>query len=367
MAFILSFLGKGGTGRTTVAIAAAHALASQGQRVLLASQDLGPSLLSTLKLDSLGIEPQTVVSNLDVVRLQAAALLSQSWAEVKTLEAQYLRTPFLKSVFAEELGVLPGMADALTLYWLRMMDASNQYDAIVLDGADSQGILRMFGIPEIGSWYGRRFKAVFDHSDFAKTVMPLLQPIAATVLSGGDLFGNNFSKPMGEVDDILGAGQRAIADPGRVAAFLVTTSDAIAQQTAQQLWGGAQQVNLTVGSVLVTPSSSEHTLEEGFAVLPQHKLPQVESGQFAAIVSALPDFVVEAKAAPRPMKIDLVQRQVKLFLPGFTKAQVKLIQSGPELTIEAGDQRRNLMLPETLKGSRVTGAKFQDSSLIIRF
>lgn len=364
MAFILSFLGKGGTGRTTVAIAAAHALASQGQRVLLASQDIGPSLLSILKVENLGIEPQTVASNLDVVRLQAAALLSQSWAEVKTLEAQYLRTPFLKSVFAEELGVLPGMSDALTLYWLRMMDASNRYDAIVLDGAESQGILRMFGIPEIGSWYGRRFKAVFDESDFAKTVMPLLQPIASTVLSGGDLFGNNFSKPMGEVDDILGAGQRAIADPGRVAAFLVTTPDAIAQQTAQKLWGGAQQVNLTVGGVLVTPSLNDQPLE-GFMTLPQHKLPKVEPGNFEAIASVLPDFVAEAKAAPRPMTIDVAQRQVKLFLPGFAKAQVKLIQSGPELTIDAGDQRRNLMLPEALKGSRVTGAKFQDSSLII--
>jgi anion-transporting ArsA/GET3 family ATPase len=366
MAFILTFLGKGGTGRTTVALAAAHALASQGKRVLLASQDLGPSLLTALKLDSLGIEPQTVASNLDAVRLQAAALLSQSWAEVKTLEAQYLRTPFLTSVFAEELGVLPGMSDALTLYWLRMMDASSRYDAIVLDGADSQGTLRMFGIPEIGGWYGRRFKAVFDQSDFAKTVMPLLQPIAATVLSGGDLFGNNFSKPMGEVDDILGAGQRAIADPGRVAAFLVTTPDAIAQKTAQQLWGGAQQVNLTVGGVLITPSLPAQSLDPEFAALPQHRLPKIESGQFEGLVSLLPDFVAEAKAAPRPMTIDLAQRQVKLFLPGFSKAQVKLIQSGPELTIEAGDQRRNLMLPAELKGSRVTGAKFQESCLIIR-
>ncbi|NEO51372.1 MAG: ArsA family ATPase, partial [Moorea sp. SIO4G2] len=38
MARILTFLGKGGTGRTTVAIAAAKQLSSLGQRVLLVGQ-----------------------------------------------------------------------------------------------------------------------------------------------------------------------------------------------------------------------------------------------------------------------------------------------------------------------------------------
>lgn len=39
MSLILTFLGKGGVGRTTVAIAAAKRLASQGKRVLLAASD----------------------------------------------------------------------------------------------------------------------------------------------------------------------------------------------------------------------------------------------------------------------------------------------------------------------------------------
>ncbi|WLT38743.1 AAA family ATPase [Synechocystis sp. B12] len=42
MALVLTFLGKGGVGRTTVAIAAAKKLAQAGQRVLVLGQD--PSL-----------------------------------------------------------------------------------------------------------------------------------------------------------------------------------------------------------------------------------------------------------------------------------------------------------------------------------
>ncbi|MBF2084248.1 MAG: hypothetical protein IGS16_06555 [Thermoleptolyngbya sp. C42_A2020_037] len=48
--------------------------------------------------------------------------------------------------------------------------------------------------------------------------------------------------------------------------------------------------------------------------------------------------------------VNIAERKVTLFLPGFDKTQVKLIQSGPEVTVEAGNQRRNISLPPELSG-----------------
>jgi arsenite-transporting ATPase len=141
-----------------------------------------------------------------------------------------------------------------------------------------------------------------------------------------------------------------------VAAYLVTTADPYAIATAKYLWGSAQQVGLTVGGVFARET--------------------ISASDFAPLaISLIPDQVTElpipdrlnANLAPKPIEINTATKQVKLFLPTFNKKQVKLIQLDPEVTIEAGDQRRNIFLPSELAGKQATGAKFQDFCLIISF
>jgi anion-transporting ArsA/GET3 family ATPase len=365
MAFILTFLGKGGTGRTTAAIAAAKALSNQGQRVLLLGHEAELGLGLLLDETGLNTQPREISPKLSVAIFSASVLLEQSWDQVKQLEAQYLRTPFFKNVFGQELGVLPGLDSALALYALKNFDASGLYDVIIYDGYSSTATLRMFAMPEVLSWYLRRFRQVFADSDLGKAISPFLQPVAAAVLNNADWTSGNFSQPFGMADDELSQGQKAIADPSRVAAYLITTEDPITIQTAQYLWGSAQQANLTVGGVLVNRSAVLGSVEAQFAPLPVHSLPSRTDQNWQTLTQHLPNFQQEALGAPKPMAVDVAQRQVKLYLPGFAKNQVQLTQSGPELTIAAGDQRRNLFLPQELKGQKVTGAKFQDGYLII--
>ncbi len=364
MALILTFLGKGGTGRSTIAIATAKKYAAQGKRVLLLSQDPGPGL-GILLGTSLTPSPQEIAPNFKAVQVQSAPLLERRWDEVKQLEAQYVRTPFFKQIYGQELGVLPGMDSALALNELREYDDSKQYDAIVYDGTGGMDTLRMLGMPEILSWYIRRFRQALVDSDLGKALSPFIQPVISTVLTV-DLSGDNATKSTQQVDNFLDKGKEALANPNRTAAYLVTNGDASAIATARYLWGSSQQIGLTVGGVILNQVAVTETIAADFDPLTAVSVPAHSEHNWQPLIDALPDFS-EAARAPKAIDINIAQRQVSLFLPGFDKKEIKLIQSGPEVTIEAGDQRRNILLPPQLTGKSVTGAKFLNGYLIVSF
>jgi len=366
MSLIVTFLGKGGTGRTTVAIATAKRLSVQGKRVLFVGQDTSP-VLNLLWNASLSADPQEISPRLYAVQLETTVLLERSWEELKRQEAQYLRSPFFKAVYGQELGILPGMDSALALNAIREYDASGNYDVIVYDGNGDKSTLRMLGMPEILSWYLRRFRQVFSDSDLGKTLSPFIQPVTSAVLNVNWSSADLFNQPAAtQANNLLDQGKAAVADPERVVAYLVATADPGAIVAAQYLWGSAQQVGVTVGGVILNQTPLTDELKASFEPLPMAALPTRTAEQWQPLLEALPD-VTHVAQVPRPITINVIDRKVTLFLPGFDKKQVKLTQYGPEVTIEAGDQRRNIYLPPELTGRAVTGAKFQDGFLFISF
>ncbi|MDJ0797357.1 MAG: ArsA-related P-loop ATPase [Calothrix sp. MO_167.B12] len=366
MSLILTFLGTGCTHRTKIAIAAAKLLASQGKRVLLAG-NAEPAMPILLDIP-VGPEPQEIAANLQVVQLQASVLLERSWEDVKQLEAEYLKTPVLKDVYGQELAILPGMDSALALNAIRQYDESGKYDAIIYNGTGDSAALRMLGMPESLSWYMRRFRQLFANSDIGKTLSesPVIQPLISTLFNV-NWTADNFSQPANKASGFLEKGKEAVADPKRVAAFLVSTPDPVELATCRYLWGGSQQVGLTVGGLMLVSSGTADSISEEFAPLPVSVVPDTPANDWQALIDSLPNFTAQALQAPKPIEIDIHQGKVSLFLPGFDKKQIKLTQYGPEVTVEAGDQRRNIFLPPALSGRPVTGAKFQHHYLIISF
>lgn len=357
MSSIVTFLGKGGTGRTISAIATAKKLATEGRKVLLMGQDPTPAFGLTLGVTPT-TEPQEIGANFAVMQLNSAVLLENSWEQVKQIEAQYLRSPILKQVYGQELGILPGMDRALALNAIREYYQSNQYDVIVYDGTGGMDTLRMFGLPANLSWYFRRFRGIFAESDIVKTLSPFVQPVSSAIFntswSANDLTGNN-SNP---ATQMLEEGTAALSK-GNVMAYLVTTPDPIAIATAKYLWGSAQQVGLGVGGVLVNRGKTE-TVE--FEPLPVTSMPNYDGSNWQPLIDELPS-IPAGVDIPKATEFVMAERKVKVFLPGFDKKDVKLTQYGPEITIEAGDQRRNITLPPAWRGNSVTGAKFANGYL----
>ena len=376
MTLILTFLGKGGTGRSTVAIAAAQTLNNEGKRVLLLSQEAGPAL-SMMVGSTVTASPTSVGSasglagGFQAVQLQTTQLLEENWEQLKTFEAQYLRDPFFKAVFGQELSVIPGMDDFLALNAIREYTESNQYDVIVHDGTGDQHSLRLWGAIGGTDWYFRRFKQVLQSSQFYKSISPFIAPVTGAVLSSG-LSGDIWTQPETQsVEAMVAKGKALVRDPMQLRAYVVTSDEESAIATGKYLWSAAQQIGLTVAGAFVNAgrqlSVDPAAATAAFEPIPTISLPHAEpANRWEPIISALPT-LDQPVGVPSPMSVDIASSTVKLFLPGFDKTQVKLTQYGPEVTVEAGDQRHNVSLPTPLNGRQVTGAKFQSGYLIISF
>lgn len=91
-------------------------------------------------------------------------------------------------------------------------------------------------------------------------------------------------------------------------------------------------------------------------------LPEFDGSNWQPLIEGLPT-KIESGDAPQPTTISTAEKKIAVFLPGFAKKEVKLTQYGPGITIEAGDQRRNIILPPAWQGRSVTGAKFQNGYL----
>ncbi|MCS6960730.1 MAG: ArsA family ATPase [Pseudanabaenaceae cyanobacterium SKYGB_i_bin29] len=350
MGQILTFLGKGGVGKTTTAIAVAQGFAQQQKRVLLVG---GATLEFHLRqLGGHNCQIVNISSHFDAVALWSSKLLADYWDKMKTLEKQYLKSPFFEEVYGEELGVLPGMDSALALSFIREQDATGYYDYIIYDGKGDGETLRMLGMPEILSWYLRRFRQVLTNSALGQAIAPVIEPALRSVLQVSTP-PENLQEQAVQMGDVLKKGQEAVNNPDRVRAYLVTSGDEVAIATARYLWGSAQQIGLTVSGVLHHGFIPPHT----FDPLPLQELP----------IPPLPCFLPPPTPVPAPITIDRDKYQVKLFFPTFSKKEIKLVQLGPEVTIEAGDQRRNVFLPPEWGARQAKGAKFQDNYLIISF
>ena len=363
MSLILTFLGTDGSDRTTLAIASAKKLVQAGSKVLLATGISNLSLTTSLGVTA-SPSLREIEPNLFLVGLSTTAILEQQWEYLKVLEKKYLQTPVLNSIYGQELPVLPGMDDALILAALREYDKSGLYDVIIYDGSGDLRMLRLLAMPEVLSGYVKRFRTVIAESDIGKLVIPLLQPLLGSIFSSSfnweTLSANSSSGP----GEFLEEGKRAVNDPEKVRAYLVTRDEPNSMQVAKYLWGNAQLAGVTVaGAFLVQPTSTQPIIEE-FTPLPLTQLPVLTD--WSSIVDLIPDLSQSIKA-PKPLEIDQVNRQIKVFLPGFDKKQVKLTQQGDTVTLEAGEQRRNIPLESTLKGRSVTGAKFLEGYLIISF
>ncbi|KAL4362463.1 hypothetical protein GQ457_04G011550 [Hibiscus cannabinus] len=396
---LITFLGKGGSGKTTSSVFAAqhYAMAGLSTCLVLQGQDRTAECLLDCKI---GSSPVLCSENLSVVRLETTKMLLEPLNQLKQADARLnLTQGVLEGVVGEELGVLPGMDSIFSALavvrllglfekWARNNQQKDKFDMIIYDGISSEETLRMIGANSKSRLYLRYLRSMAEKTDIGRLAGPSLLRLVddAVGISGksSQLNGTISSEIWDSLEQTLERGSSIFSGPYQFGCFLVMNPNmSMSISSALRYWGCAIQAGTQVSGAfaVATPHldvESVEKMEKEFSPLPFAFIPNVSvgspqdwnaimlksTGKGARDLLSLP--AGQTHSMVPPINFDTARKSVTLLMPGFEKSEIKLYQyrGGSELLVEAGDQRRVIFLPPEMQG-KVGGAKFIERSLVI--
>lgn len=394
---LVTFLGKGGSGKTTCAVLAAQFYAKNGLKTCLVihSQDPTAEYLMGCKI---GTAPTVCMENLSAVRLETTKMLLEPLHQLKQADTRLKLTQgVLEGVVGEELGVLPGMDSIFTALVLEKLigfsgmtltksnPPQEKFDIIIYDGISNEETLRMIGTTERARWYLKYLRNVAEKTDIGRLSAPSLLRLIDEAMRlnsiGGIRLNSNMSAEIwDDVDRMLERVSASFLEPSKFGCYLVMNpNNPISVKSALRYWGCAIQSGANVSGVVgfSTQQSDRElaeTVENNFSPLSFAFMPYLSTFNqinkdgmaFEEDVQDILSTAASNKRLQPPVKFDNVKKSVTLFMPGFDKSEIKLYQyrGGSELLVEAGDQRRVIRLPPRIQG-KVAGARFMDKNLIV--
>ncbi|KAK0574877.1 hypothetical protein LWI29_030362 [Acer saccharum] len=399
---LITFLGKGGSGKTTSSVLAAQHYAMSGLStcLVLHAQDPTPDFLLNCKI---GTSPILCNNNLSAVRLETTKMLLEPLNQLKQADARLNMTQgVLGGVVGEELGVLPGMDSIFSAFALQRLvglfgnvaqrnHQKQNFDVIIYDGISSEETLRMIGASSKARLYLKYLRNMAEKTDLGRLAGPSLLRLVdeALSISGGSgggsvLNGSSSAQIWDAVDTMLEGGASAFTEPHKFRCFLVMDPKSpISVNSALRYWGCTVQAGAQVAGAfgIASPNSNEESVERmrknfsplTFAFIPNLSMEAPLDWNAITLNTVSKDAqdllslaANHSRSMLSPVKFDAAKKSVTLLMPGFDKSEIKLYQyrGGSELLVEAGDQRRVIRLPPQIQG-KVGGAKFIDRSLIV--
>ena len=152
---IILYLGKGGVGKTTVSAATAVRSAQLGKRTLVVSTDLAHSLADCLQTN-LTSSPTELTDNLWAQEVNVLDEMRRGWGKLQESVTKSLRKQGIDSVIAEELALIPGMDEIVSLINIYRNARENNFETVIIDAAPTGETVRLLSMPDTFQWYAGR-------------------------------------------------------------------------------------------------------------------------------------------------------------------------------------------------------------------
>lgn len=380
---IILYLGKGGVGKTTVSASTATAIARGGKRVLIMSTDVAHSLA-----DAFGVElsstPVEVERNLFAMEVNVLAEIRENWTELYSYFSAILMHDGANEVVAEELAIVPGMEEMISLRYIWKAAKSGLYDAVVVDAAPTGETMRLLGMPESYGWYSEKIGGW--HSKAIGFAAPLLNRFMPK---------KNIFKLMPEVNEHMKELHGMLQDQ-KITTFRVVLNpenmvikEALRVQTYLNLFGYKLDAAI-VNKILPSSSNDQYlqslidlqskylrVIENCFYPVPIFRGKQASSEVIST--DRLYDLSREMFDGRNPIDVLYSNEKTQtlekingkyvlsLYLPNVEVTKLNVNIKGDELLVDINNFRKSIILPNVLVGRKTEGADFEQGNLNITF
>ncbi|KUJ34401.1 hypothetical protein ADL25_42360 [Streptomyces sp. NRRL F-5122] len=371
--------GPGGSGRTTVAAAAALEAARRGNRTLVLGADRTDTLGAVLGVPT-GAEPVEAAPGLTAWRPDAAAGFREDLVAFQDRAAGALDLLGAARLDAEEVTPLPGAEELAFLRALRDAALSEAYDLLVVDLPPVPRALGLLALPEELRRYLRRLLP--PERQAARALRPVLGRLAGVPMPAEWMY-----ETAARWDGELAAVEAVVADRATSVWLVAEPGPAGADAVRTAVTGLAVRAlrpELLIANRVLPDHGQDSwpaglaaqqrkALEEWQGTYDVHPLPHLGRDPRGAddLGSLLPPGV---NPAPDPVEWPVADRLAEdgvlvwhIPLPGAIRKELELVRRGDELVVTAGSFRRIVPLPSALRRCTVAGAALRDEELRIRF
>lgn len=387
------FTGKGGVGKTSVAAATALRAADMGYKTLIMSTDPAHSLGDSLDVE-LGPSPVKITDNLWGQEVSVFGDLNLNWDVVREHFAHLMASRGIEGVYAEEMGVLPGMEELFSLSYIkRYNEEQKDFDLLVVDCAPTGETLRLLSLPETFGWFIKFIRNVEKYM-----VKPMIRPLSKKVKKLDDFVApeevyekvdNLFSSTEGIID--------LLADGSKTTMRLVMNPEKMVIKESMRALTYLNLYGITVDRITVNrvmPDQSPDPYFQQWRGIQQKYIDQINDAFAPIPVAEVPLFNNEVVGLEMLRKvgekvygddnpldvffkenpINVIKNSeghytVRVKLPFMENMglEPKIMKLGDDLTIRIGDYQKIVALPIFLAGMESTGASFEGGWLNIEF
>lgn len=380
---LILYLGKGGVGKTTTAAATAVRAAELGHRTLVVSTDVAHSLADALD-QPLGAQPTQITERLWGQEINVLDEVRQHWGDLREYLATLLRRKGVDDVASEELAIIPGMEEVVSLLHIRRQARDGNFDVVIVDAAPTGETIRLLTMPETFQWYAGR---VMEWDPGTKSVV---KPVVRALMPATNVF---------ETIDRLTKGVEALretlTDPEVSSYRLVVNAERIvvkeAQRAATYLALFGYPVDGVVLNRLLPTGAVEGDFMQRLSQMQAEYRQQVHDLFAPLPVWEAPHYPYDVTGVERLAELgrDLFKEAdptqiffrgstqeiiregdeflLKLPLPHVEIGKVGITKRGDELFITIGNFKRDMILPMTLAERPAKRALFRNGVLEVRF